>query len=594
MIRKKYNQSISGRKKIIATFALAVLLAPCFVFADGGMIHFDPYSDRWDFSDETNQQAFINYEQGVEKMILSVGVGDPKEGKTMWIFPVPADPNKVAVDIVTKLPSLRGEEISEKAQSNLDDAKDWLQATQIYTIPFVFLRKSMLGASSMPQSSGFSNSLGDGSLKSALKPDVVVYEHLEKEGITSEIVTARTAQGFNEYFSKKGLQIESSSIPVLQNYIGKDYSFVVSWIEGSSPVSDDPASEISGIPIPGGYSKIKPDVNQKGVFVSFPTEKIYFPLMPTSVYGSKIVPAEIRVLGHVTPDVFADIKSFTKTEYYWDESVQFDKELKAFYNGQSQNIKYTKVDINAPSKFFTEDLWVKNSAPLATFYQSFIATQKWFDIIFVIVLCSGLTGLFTGWLLFREWRNWEGMKKFGLVGFANCMTILGLIAAILPTKTIKDSEDATSLVQTIREKGYYWKRRILLGVMIVDIPFLFISVFTLPLAVKEMLDSIMRPNYYYYSWHESLIAFGLSSMPVLVLITAWFLARVKTEDQELFQELRAKNYSSWTFQPKDKRKVWFIILYSIFFLIISWVVVKLLILSVGGQIIDSENSGIQF
>jgi len=128
-------------------------------------------------------------------MILSVGVGDLKEGKTMWIFPVPADPNKVAVDVITKLPILRGEEISEKAQSNLDNAKKWLQATQIYTIPFTFLFRNTLSASSLSQSTGFSNSLG-GSLKSALKPDVIVYEHLEKEGITSETVTAQTAQGF--------------------------------------------------------------------------------------------------------------------------------------------------------------------------------------------------------------------------------------------------------------------------------------------------------------------------------------------------------------------------------------------------------------
>jgi len=131
-------------KKIIAFLLLGIIFAPGFALADGGMIHFDPYSDRWDYFDETNQQAFINYENGVEKMILSVGVGDLKEGKTMWIFPVPADPNKVAVDVITKLPILRGEEISEKAQSNLDNAKKWLQATQIYTIPFTFLfRKSL-------------------------------------------------------------------------------------------------------------------------------------------------------------------------------------------------------------------------------------------------------------------------------------------------------------------------------------------------------------------------------------------------------------------------------------------------------------------
>jgi len=217
-------------KKKVAALALIIFLAPIFVFADGGMIHFDPYSDRWDYSDETNQQAFINYENGTEKMILSVGLGDFKEGKTMWIFPVPADPNKVAVDVVKETPNLQGEEISEKARMNLNDASGYLYATQIYTLPFAFLGSRTLSTGGMGDSVPSGTSLG-GSFKSALRPDVVVFEHVEKEGITSEIVTARTAEGFNDYFSKKGLRIESNSIPVLQNYIGRSYSFVVSWME---------------------------------------------------------------------------------------------------------------------------------------------------------------------------------------------------------------------------------------------------------------------------------------------------------------------------------------------------------------------------
>lgn len=37
------------------------------VFAGGVMIKLDPYSDRWDYSTESNQQAFINYENGLQK-----------------------------------------------------------------------------------------------------------------------------------------------------------------------------------------------------------------------------------------------------------------------------------------------------------------------------------------------------------------------------------------------------------------------------------------------------------------------------------------------------------------------------------------------
>jgi len=583
-------------KKIITFFVLAFFLAPCFVLADGGVIHFDPYSDRWDFADETNQQAFINYEKGVEKMILSVGVGDLNEGKTMWIFPVPADPNKVAVDVVAKLPSLMGEEISEKAQSNLDDAKSWLQATQIYTIPLFFLFQNTLSASnsfddSMPEST----SLG-GSVKSSLRPDVVVYEHFEKEGITSEIVTARTAQGFNEYFSKKGLKIDSNSIPVLQKYIGNEYSFVVSWINSSSAATVDTMENIPNVPHAVGYdySGRKSDVNQKGVFVSFPTERIFFPLMPTSVYGSKIVPAEIRIFGHVTPDVFSDIKGYTKTGYYYDRGIYMDKELEAFYNSPSTDVKYTKIEINAPSKFFTDDLWIKNIAPAKTSYQFFLASQILIVTLLILVACSVIAGIFSGWIRFKEWRSWEGTKKFGLIGLANCLTILGMIAFLLPTKTIKDSEDATSIVQAIKEKGYYWKRRISLGVIIVDAPFLLLSLLILFFALPKQL-------YYIFKYSDSILDIIFSPIllmtfvPIIIFLAAIFFAgRIKKGDEGLFEELKQKNYSSWTFQPKDRRKIGFIILCSILFLIISWIAIELLVLSVGGDILNLGGSGAPF
>jgi len=186
------------------------------------------------------------------------------------------------------------------------------------------------------------------------------------------------------------------------------------------------------------------------------------------------------------------------------------------------------------------------------------------------------------------------MKKFGLIGLANCMTILGLISVILPTRTAKDSEDAISLVQAIRERGYYWKRRILLGVMIVDFPFFIISLFMLFFVIPQMLSYAYLYNDFTFEMLFSPILL-MAFVPVIIFLAAvLFAEKTKKEDKYLFEELRQKNYSSWTFQPKDRRKIWFILLYSIFFLIISWTIVKLFVLSVGGQIISSGNSGIQF
>jgi len=97
----------------LIVFLVASSFIPKLVFADGMMIAPDPYSDRWDYSDESNQQAFINYEGGLQKMIISVGLGGNNSSGAVWLFPVPAEPNKVAIDVIKSLPKFDGgEEIS--------------------------------------------------------------------------------------------------------------------------------------------------------------------------------------------------------------------------------------------------------------------------------------------------------------------------------------------------------------------------------------------------------------------------------------------------------------------------------------------------
>ena len=68
---------------VLSLIALAVCsFSPKSVLADGMVIKPDPYSDRWDYSDESNQQAFINYDNGLQKMIISVGLeGENSNGK---------------------------------------------------------------------------------------------------------------------------------------------------------------------------------------------------------------------------------------------------------------------------------------------------------------------------------------------------------------------------------------------------------------------------------------------------------------------------------------------------------------------------------
>jgi hypothetical protein len=533
----------------LGTFLVILLTvfsaAPQSVIADGMMIKHDPYSDRWDYSGETNQHAFINYEDGLEKMILSVGM-EETSGNAVWIFPIPSEPNKVVIDVVTKLPLLSGEEITKKAKSNLLDIKKALPATQIYTIPFI------LGMSMAKGRAILSADLEAGG---DIETDVKVYEHLEKKGITTEIITAKTAQSLYRYLQGKGLKVEEGAIPVLDHYIGKEFTFVVSWIS-------ETATEKLGL-----------RTTQRGVFVTFPTQEIYYPLLPTSVYGSEVVPATVRIIGHRSPKIFKDIKSYTKTEYYVDSYVITEEELKSFYNGPDEKVKYTKVEIKAPSKYLTDDLWIGLETPLGTYYPAFIAQHALLSGAILLILSSMTTCIAAGLIVFSGLRNKIGILKLALVGLSNCLSIAGLAIATVLFRTKARDESIAPLLNEIRQNGYVWKRRVAVILFFADLPFLIFGGLFLPSFVQQIM---LYFRYGFFSVNIMIIYI----IPLMVLAITIFIKRIKTKGRPLFSQLIAANYSSWSFNPKDKMKLAFIPLFSIGFLLISWVVAELVKMTV--------------
>jgi len=611
----------------LVAFLAMFSFAPKLVLADGALIRPDPFADRWDYSNESNQQAFINYDNGLQKMIISVGLEDENSKGVVWLFPVPADPNKVAIDVVKSLPRLNGEEISGKAKSNLDYTTKFLQLTQLYTIPFVSLYGT-LGATGK----GMDNALGaPQGFGRGTESDVVVYEHLDKEGISSEIITAKTANGLYDYLKGKGLKVETGSIPVLDNYIGKDYSFVASWISSpekiisvediknnlyiyfssqyrypkffdlvntlkqkypefsqSSNSVDYLKSQQGGTVLQELTQSIQNDpsiivdtynnqanlANQKGVFVTFPTDKIYFPLLPTSVYGSKTVPATIRIVGHVSPKVFQDIKSYTKTEYYFDSYASFADDLKNFYSGQNQDVKYTKVEINAPSKFLTDDLWFSNQAPVKTYYSTFVAKHPIVSAIILFILSSIIAGILAGLIIFRDLR--KKPMKLGLIGLSNFLTIIGLIITTVLVGTKNKNENVDALLTELKQKGYIWKRRTATILFFVAIPFLIFGLF----VFSSLIDQLSYSSSRYFMSEFVVPILIIYVLPITALIASFIIKRIKPEDKNLFEQLKLAGYSSWSFHPKDKFKIAFIPIFSISFLIISWLLVKFIGLTV--------------
>jgi hypothetical protein len=623
------------KKNFIALFTLIILFAcqALSVFADGMVISRpDPYSDSWDFGDENDQQAFINFRNGLEKMIVSIKIGDNAKAGSVWLFPVPADPGKVVIDVVDELPQMNGENVSDVAKINLDNARTALFGTQIYPALTSIFGVTMGGVSEPTSDSGvmLSDSIAGGVATQSAQPDVAVYEHLDKEGMTSEIVTAKTADGLYDYLKNKGLTIEKGMIPALQNYIGQDYSFVVSWMASDQQNQSDPAGDqgqtqsdgeikanidyylgqpelwgivnsirlkypvlenpmdsstaqsnasylrsapgakalaeltkdIQGSPFaqtlkdrgsnPSGYLQAQTapaNSGIKGVSVIFPSKEIYFPLLPTSVYESKVVPATIKVVGFVSPQVFQNIKNFTTIGYFTNNRNGISAATKDFY-GDVASDKYTKIEINAPSKYLTDDLLMINRAPLNVFLASLIADYQIVTFVILLVICSLATAFIVGLLLLRGIAGC--LKKTIIFAFANCLTIIGLIVALIFESTGKQDVAAADILAKIRGKGYFWKRRTAAVLLAVSFVWLFFGI-----LFNSLFQSI------------SLI------VPFLLLIAALELRRIRESDEIIFDDLKKMDYSTWFFMPHGQNKLLFVASFSALFLLISWLAVGL-------------------
>jgi len=506
-------------KKILIILLLCLFTIPSSVLADGGIWRYQ--GDIWEPLTENEQRAAINYQDGLEKLIVTVNFDMQSNDSAVWIFPVPAKPQKVVIDVVTKFPQLYGSDPSQEAKSALGSVLILGTLTQIYPLflifPFYFI--------------GFGSFAATASTTRSMEQGVTVYEHIEKEGITTEIVTAETGDALYNYLSDMGLNVQRNAISVFDSYIGEEYSFVVSWItpsttQGStgsqcvktqvccySPKTGDyywqdscsilpyetygyvsqvstgicegwttcyqrctyGSSSGSGLYYTCGFVKdnyccclndatscsstpketypyyqpYQPK-KQPGVFITFPTDKIYYPLLPTSIYGSTKIPITIYVMDYVQPKLYSGLSSYVKSEYYLSNYIS-TSDLESFYGNINTNkAKYTKIEIlDAPSKYFTDDLWLNLGAPLnvglATLIYDAIRWNPLISGIAIILIVSALAGAITGFVLFKEW------KKYAVLGLTNIFTVIGLLIAVFVMKS--DNKVDNKVKKDLESKG---------------------------------------------------------------------------------------------------------------------------------------------
>ena len=397
--------------KTVMLITLAVLLwcslGPALVKADG--FGFIVYTDESSFAlhTEETQVAAINYAGGREKLLLAVKFSEVTTNSVVWIVPVPANAADVKINILEAFPSFSGDDIllrAEHAKDTVTSIPLVVSLSQIYTLP-LYMVASMADWDTMRYSG-----LGDGE-------GVEIHAHIEQEGIVTEVVTADTAEALSAYLNRKNITVPVGSIPILDEYMGKTYSFVVSWVTSIADATKMPA-----------------------IFVDFPTDELYYPLKPTSVYGDAEIPVLIYVVGYAQPNPYSELEPFIECRYFTG-GLHFSESLEQFYSDATPS-DYTRIVIGQfmtpdgliigqsttpPSALFVDDLWIENLERPPPSVERALRTvviydNRWYFAIGWLIGASLLAGGLTGYLIFRDF------KKFALIGLTNCFTIIGIVA----------------------------------------------------------------------------------------------------------------------------------------------------------------------
>jgi len=537
----------------LALLVVFPILIPVVV-SDGVII--DPWGLPFE---EGAQTAVVLWEDGLETLALHVSSTSP-EG-SFWLVPVPNRPELVAVSHVGSF-TLSGYDRGVEAWRA---AKSWASfwfvggalSSQLYPAisPFSWLLLYRLGIRTPPI---YVPLIGDTEWLTREEGTVTVHEVVESFGLTSYVVTTDDADALYSFLYDIGLKVPEAIKAVLANYLhqgssvarGVGFSFVVSkvgqWIarEAERPTNlSIPAQEnLSRMPT------IRPQ--GLGIVITFPSDAPFYPLIPTSVYGSKVIPIRLYLNGLWDPSSLQPLlppstlgqplSAFTKVEHfvYGHVSIYTSPEVNPLSGTELS--EYTLVTMNPPSKYLTTDLTFQ-PASLVQLGANF----SWVIGILTFLLCSVAASGITSVLLGE--RNKRQVAKWSVLGLSNSLTVLGYYWA---TSRVLGKE---------RHETTNWK---VLAVTAITIPLLLFA------GASVIEFWLILPHYHSLSVVGTLTISLVALFPSLA--TAWIYSRLNSAS--------LASGAGKTSIPVNGRAAGQTLVFSVVFLTIFAVVTNLLVL----------------
>lgn len=379
-------------------YAFLILIATNNLFADGKVFKGLDYGSFMPVTEES-QHAIIAHKDGREAMLLAVNFALEDNEKAFWLFPVPGKPEEVKADVVDTFPWIKGIDPRMDAKAKFQILFGLQTISQPYTLPFV--------CCVMP-------ALGTVGIKGM---DLNIHSIVEKHGLRIETLSTESAKSLTLYLNEKGIQIDEPELSVFTDYLNEQYTLI--FVEFSSK-----EQLLKEFPDYEGFQR-----GDKGrwpaVFVDFPSEKIFFPLKPTSSYEDYIS-ISLKILGYVKNE--KELSDSWHFGHYRQTNIEgtFPDVFNSYIPEKA--LYYTSYYFRGDARELTDDLWMTPFKPKALRYASFVNNIAQLGNGYVIIIlgillflfqswaCGGLTGL----VFFRKWN------PYAIVGLGNIVTLLGV------------------------------------------------------------------------------------------------------------------------------------------------------------------------
>lgn len=389
-----------------------------FVLADGMMI--EPVEgtvwDQWTGTEkqskklrigkivgENSQQAFISWdsEKNLEKMMIVVNrerveqyrdyrINKKSEKPLYWIVPIKSSPEKVIPHHYDKFSqNINVISVSDKSKNRLQNLKEVVLGMQIWPLLGKLTQKEMRYQTSNYAFKGDSLESVSLSANSARYEPVKVYKRVESFGVETKILSADSAEHLRDYLAVDGIEMGTDILRVIDAYIDPEYCFAVSRVVDADEKGD------------------------LGLLVEFETEKPFYPMYITSVYGSRRIGVEVIADGVYEPKM--GISTLDSEALYLEDDFVYGKDQDTFFEKGSI---LTQIQMNKQAFDFDADIYFEKSA----FRE--LTTQLRLNFWLLMVLMIFILSFLIGSIIFH--------KKWLKVGILNgCFGILGMIIGLI-------------------------------------------------------------------------------------------------------------------------------------------------------------------